>query len=167
MGKIENALYFVETWLHRISQLSIVLMMVGMNILPISRYIFRKPMSWTYDVVEMYLMVIVVFFSMSYLMAQKKHVNMDLIMNKLPPKWYKIVAGINYLLPFLLFLFISLESTKVVIESVVMGYVTSASIAVPLYTVLIIVPIGVIVLTVRLLFEFLRLFTSTEPERKG
>ena len=69
-----------------------MIVLLGMMVLIIVdiilRRVFSRPISWSYEVISEFL-VIVVFLTLSYCTSQKRHVSIDAIVTRFPQKLAK------------------------------------------------------------------------------
>ena len=68
------------------------------------RRFFNSPLSWSLEVVQV-MLVVVVFFSVAHTGSRRGHVSVDLFISKLPAKSQTIIDCFTYILGILLFVF--------------------------------------------------------------
>ena len=84
----------VLTWIAS-SALGIMILFVVGNVL--SRFLFKKPLPGTIEVIEL-VAVVIVFFSMAYTEVRRGHIYVELVVSKLRRRTQAILASMMYLL---------------------------------------------------------------------
>src|SRR5690606_22888032 len=82
--KIDYAFFFV-------AKIAVLIMMFITTADAVMRYLFNQALVGAYHFSEKYLMVIIVFFSLSYVMKMKGHISIDLFKKYLPKKLVKVL----------------------------------------------------------------------------
>lgn len=86
MQGIEHALRRLERIWVLIAALMLFAIMVVATIDVALRYLFNSPLGWSYDLISLYLMGGVFFFSLADTLGQNGHVAVDLLHNGLTPR---------------------------------------------------------------------------------
>lgn len=161
--KIDYAFFFV-------AKIAVLIMMFITTADAVMRYLFNQALVGAYHFSEKYLMVIIVFFSLSYVMKMKGHISIDLFKKYLPKKLVKVLDMIYMLLAAILMFFIGYQAMIMTQEAYVNHYVATGIISWPTWLSWIWIPVGAYLFTLRLLFIFLQLLfnlnrVETEEDR--
>lgn len=82
------------TWI-AILGLSILILFVVTNVL--SRFLFKRPIPGTIEVIEL-ITVVIAFFSVAYTEVRRSHIYVELVISKFPKQARAICRGIMYLI---------------------------------------------------------------------
>src|ERR1700677_3809363 len=55
------------------------------------RYVFNRPFGWTYDLISLYLMGALFYFSLSATFAQGAHISVDVVASRLTPRTRRLL----------------------------------------------------------------------------
>jgi len=154
---VQKYLEKLEVFSLRLSQLSLFVMMVLTSIDALSRYFFNNSITGAYEVTEYYLMIILVFLSISYVQKENGHIRLDIIFSKLPYKVQNYLNVIFYLLAAFYFLFIGYQGYITTSNALTNNLIMSGLINFPLWLSYIWVPIGSILIFIRFLLASLQL----------
>jgi TRAP-type C4-dicarboxylate transport system permease small subunit len=155
--RLNSIVTFVENKLILLGALSIFLMMILVTIDVCGRFFFNSPLVGQKEITEM-LMVGSVYFAIGYTQREKGHVGMDLIITKiLKGNTKKVVliltlflsAAISIIVSYYTFLY-ALESYEKGMVSIYLGW--------PVWSLPLMVSIGSLLLTVRLLIDLIESF---------
>lgn len=147
----------VEIVFLKLSQLSILAMMVLTAADAASRYIFDKPIMGAYEITERYLMIILVFLSMSYVQKVDGHIRLDILFEKFSQKLQDVLNIFFFLLAALLMAFIGYEGAMSTYNAIANNLQLSGLINFPLWLSYIWIPLGSFLITIRLLISIVRL----------
>src|SRR5699024_3233633 len=89
-----------------IAGVSITIMMFWIVADVLMRLFFNQSIIGTSQITEEYLMVILVFFGLSYTYLHNGHLVVDLVINRLPRNIQIVLEIINHIIVFTIFLFI-------------------------------------------------------------
>lgn len=89
-----HTLVRVLTWIAS-GALAILILFVVINVL--SRFLFRKPLPGTIEVIEL-VAVVIVFFSVAYTETKRAHIYVELVVSRLRKRTQSILASLMYLL---------------------------------------------------------------------
>jgi TRAP-type C4-dicarboxylate transport system permease small subunit len=89
-----HALIRVLTWVAS-GALGMMILFVVINVL--TRFLFKKPLPGSIEIIEL-VAVVIVFFSMAYTEARRGHIYVELVVSQLPKRTQAILASIMYLL---------------------------------------------------------------------
>lgn len=96
--RIDYGLRAIEGVAVMLSSLLIMVMMLLISADALSRYTFNQPLSFTLDLVTMYLMPGAMFFALAFTLREGGHVNVDLLLHRLSPRARTLVTGIVLLI---------------------------------------------------------------------
>ena len=117
------------------------------------RYVFNSPVPGATELIE-FMMGIVVTFSVAYTAYKKSHIGVDLVIERFPEKTRKLLACCASFLAFGLFVLICWQTILLIFEDY-HSHLTSAVLYLPVYPFTAAVALGLIVLCLVLLVEFL------------
>lgn len=140
-----------------IAQIATMIMMVLTTADAIMRYGFNKPIIGAYHFSEKYLMIIIVFLSMSYAMKLRGHIQIDLFTDKMPIKLKNFFQIIYSLLAAGLMFLIGYLSLGVTIEAFTLKYTSTGIIPWPTWLSWVWVPIGAFLFMMRLVLHALNI----------
>lgn len=136
-----------------------VIVLVGMVLLVVTditlRRCFNSPFSWSLEVVEVMLSV-VVFFAVAYTASQRSHVSIDVLTSRLPPRAQTIIDTVIYFISTGLFSIIAWRTLVYGIHLWKIGLETGV-LGIPYYPFVFVVAFGCILLALVLLAQFLYL----------
>jgi len=132
---------------------AIFVVMVLVTIQITARYLARA-IPGIYESAEL-LMVAIVFLPLAYTQSVRGHVHMELVVNRLSPRWRNPVEMITLLLSLVVFSIITWKSGQNAYLSWRMGDVTMGLIMFPVWPSKMLVPIGSGLLCLRLLVHIL------------
>lgn len=155
----------LEVFLLRFSQLALLAMMLLTSLDAISRYFFSYSITGAYEITERYLMVILVFFSMSYVLKVDGHIRLDILFERFSPKIQSgLNVGFNLLIAIFVF-FMGYESLFMTINAFKNNLIMSGLIDFPLWLSYVWIPIGSFVLLIRLVLSII--LTLVFKEKQG
>ena len=119
------------------------------------RYFFNAPLAWSYELISLYLMVGLFFFSLSDTLRANAHVSVDLLQNYMSPRVRHFTEIIGYACSSIVFagiVYITTERTYISWQG---GDVVAGSIAWPTWLSSLAVPIGSALMLLRMIFRFI------------
>jgi TRAP-type C4-dicarboxylate transport system permease small subunit len=122
------------------------------------RYIFNSPLSGALELVE-YMMAIIIPFSIAYCEFQKRHVAVELIMGRFPPK-VRWVTGVITGIFSVFFIFILTWQSILEIIEIYHSKLTSAVLLIPTWPFVIPVALGIGLFALLLLHHFIQHVTK-------
>lgn len=161
LGKVEKVLVFL-------SGFALTLMMFWISSDAVGRYFFNKPIPGSFEFNEEYLMIIIVYFAISYTFTQGGHVRVTLFFRFFPKGSHRWLGAIGDAVSVAFFIFLVFASWGVAMEAVRMNVLTNSVLRYPIAPALFIVPIGSAVLTLRLiqsLLENIGIIEKTKHEQ--
>ena len=131
----------------------VVLMAMGLLVVVdvILRRFFNSPLSWTFEVIEV-MLTVVVFFTIAYCAVRRGHISVDVLVSKLPPKAKAIVETFGCFLGVMLFGFMAWCSIISGIDELAAHRVTGI-VHIPIYPFIFVVAFGSILLALVLLAQ--------------
>jgi TRAP-type C4-dicarboxylate transport system permease small subunit len=118
------------------------------------RYAFNRPFGWSYDLVSLYLVLVLFYFCLSRAFATNTHIGVDILHYFVSPTVRRIFALITCLVSaplFGLIAFVCLERAK---AAYLNGDVSAGAIAWPSWAYIALVPLGAGLLALRLVVNF-------------
>jgi len=119
----------------------------------VMRYFFNSPLSWSYELISLYLMVGLFFFSLSDTLAHDAHVAVDILHLYMAPRMRHAAELVGYVLAIPVFAAVCYLSAVTTWESFHGGDVLAGHIPWPTWLAQICVPLGVGVLVLRMAFR--------------
>ena len=123
----------------------IVVVDVGM------RYVFNAPLIWSYDVISLYLMIMVFYFGVARTLKTGHHVNVDIVSRRLPFRVLLASRLITWAAVLLVFALIAEKASVKAVSSYASGEVIAGAIPWPIWLQSSIVAIGSFAMCLRLL----------------
>jgi len=114
----------VIQWFNKGAQVTLALMMFLTVSDVILRYVFRMPLSWSYELTEVFLLVIV-FLGFAYLGVKKGNVAVTVVTSHLPEKAQNILGFVTSLISLILLVFITWQGALQAKIFIGVGQVTS------------------------------------------
>ncbi|SEI90882.1 TRAP-type C4-dicarboxylate transport system, small permease component [Bhargavaea ginsengi] len=151
MEKLEKGFSILEFVCLRISQVALLGMMLLTSLDAFSRYIFNQSITGAYEITEMYLMVITVFLSMSYVLKEDGHIRLDILFDRFSSKVQGMLNIIFYILGAALMIVIGYLGLQSTMEALDKNLVASGLIDFPLWLSYIWVPVGAFLIAIRFL----------------
>jgi TRAP-type C4-dicarboxylate transport system permease small subunit len=142
---------------HLSERLTVILMLATMLIVfadVMLRHFFGQPLSWAYDLIGMYLLTGIYFFSLSSSYASHAHVGVDLIIRNLSDRYRRLSEILTSLLGIALFAQISYTAFERSVESLINQEVVSGLIPWPTWVSPALVSFGSALLVLRLAYRF-------------
>ncbi len=96
------------TWI-AITGLSILILFVVINVL--SRFLFKKPLPGTIEVIEL-ITVVIAFFSVAYTEVRRSHIYVELVVSKFPKRIRALCGSIMYLICTAFFAILGFEALR-------------------------------------------------------
>ena len=143
-------------WLHIVGMAILAVMMVLTFVDVFGRYILNHPLTGTYEI-TVYMMSILVAFSLAYCAVMKGHVTVDVVVSRFPERAQAIIDSITGLIGLVLFSLITWQCALYVREQFNAG-VQSLVLLIPVFPFVGVVALGLAMFTLVLLtrlIEFL------------
>lgn len=126
------------------------------------RYLFNRPVPGGTELIE-FMMGITVTFSVAYTAHKRSHVGVDLVIMRLPERTRKLIGCITSFLTFVLFVLICWQTILLIFEDY-HSNLESAVLYIPVYPFIATVAVGLVILCLVLLAEFLSLMGEVVSE---
>lgn len=117
------------------------------------RYLFNSPLQWSYQVISSYLMPGLFFMAVSHTLKANAHVSVDIVHNYIPRKARYVFEAVTTVLVIPVFAYCTVVSAGVTLADLRTAATSTSGLAVPTWTISIMLPIGFGVLTLRLLLN--------------
>lgn len=151
---IFNIMGIFSYLLSRIGCLALFLMMCLTVVDVIGRYLFNAPILGSFEMTE-FLVLVMVFSFLGFAQAQKSHVTVDILYDRLPGGLKRIISLLNYLVSFVVVFIIAWMGFEKGIESFHNGE-KPLNLAVPNYPFVFFLSFGSAVMCVEFLRDILR-----------
>lgn len=155
MEKTNRVLTVCERFLNSIAAAMMFLIMLIVVVDVMLRYFFNSPLAWSYELVSLYLMVGLFFFSLSDALSFNAHVCVDLLQNHMSLRMRHAAEMVGYACASVVFAGIVYVSAQRTWVSYTGHDVIAGSIAWPTWLSTIAVPIGAGLLLLRMIFRFI------------
>jgi TRAP-type C4-dicarboxylate transport system permease small subunit len=161
MRRILRVFNRIDSGLFTVAQIVVILMMLVTTFDSIFRYLLKKGIPGAYEFTADYLMVALVFLSISYVWKMGGHINIDILYQRFPTKLKKFLSIIYMLLIAGLMFGIGYQAMIVTVEAYVNNYVSAGIVRWPTWLSWVWIPIGSYIFTIRLtLTALIMLFTK-------
>lgn len=147
LARVENAL----GWL---AALAMIMMMIVVFCDVAMRYIFHSPLSWAYDLISLYLVAAVFYFSLSAAYSEGAHVNVDILQQSFPKAGIRLSEIVTTAVGTLIFALITWFGALKTVDAFTENDVLSGAISWPTWPANALVPLGCGLLTLRLALHF-------------
>ena len=128
--KLKTGIIKVIKFFGGIGMIVVIVITTMMTVDVILRYIFNRPLLWSYDAGE-YLMVCFTYFGLAYSELREDHVNIDLIYSRFGNKSKLVVNIINRSIMLALSIIIAHQSWLKTIDSFHVGRTSTGPIKIP------------------------------------
>ena len=153
IAKSERALRVIETIGVSLAGVMMFLIMLVVVADVVLRYFFNAPLSWSYELISLYLMVGLFFFALSDTLAANAHVCVDILQLYLPKRLRHACEFIGYACVIPVFAGIFYMSVIRTWESYQGAEVLAGHIAWPTWLASVCVPLGVGVILLRMVLR--------------
>lgn len=160
-SRVENILRFAERILFFGSCLSLLLIMFLTTFDLLARKLVDYAIPSLYEFTEDYLMVSLVFLSISYVYVLGGHVRVTLLAGRIPTALRGPLEKALKVMAFILFFLITVKGWEVTLRAIRFGEVSSSVLAYPLAPAFFLVPLGSALVCIRILQS---LFTSWDQQ---
>jgi TRAP-type C4-dicarboxylate transport system permease small subunit len=159
IARIDNALVTVAA-------LAILAIMLIVVVDVTARYLFNAPLSWSFDFISNYLMGASFFFALSETLRRDHHVNVDILYVHFPLRMRRMCKMVSWVLTSVLFALMAWLAAKAAVERFVNHDVIAGAIAWPTWIPAAIGAIGLVMMTLRLVFGSLALMLAVFAGRR-
>ena len=122
--RIRSIVDAIEKILTTLCCIGVAVIMVLTSLDVLARYLFNRPILGAYEITEQYLMVAVVFLSIGYVYKQGGHVNVTMVVSKLPNSVQHIAKKVSIFLTLSLFILITIASWQLGVRTTAHGGIT-------------------------------------------
>lgn len=129
--------------------MAFIMTSVGLEV--IMRYFFNRPLIWVTEITEC-LLLYITFLGSAWLLREEGHVRVDIFINRLKPNTVAFLSTINSIIGVFISGTLTVYGTRVTWDYFQRGMYTPTAMELPLYAILLIIPIG----SFMLLVQFLR-----------
>lgn len=154
---MKAALLVIDRWLRYMDLILIamagaaVMLMMGVTFVDVFlRYVFNKPLAWSYDLITQYLLVGSFFFAFSYALRANENVAVDFIARQLSERTYCVMMSVGHGLATFIFAYVVWLSALDAHEAWVHDEAFVGALVWPTWLAKCIIPIGALALTLRL-----------------
>ena len=148
-----NILTKTDRFITNISAITIFIMMMWIVVDVVLRSVFHMPISGTIEITGEYLLVIIVYLSISYTYKEGGHVSVELLENKFSEGVKKVVKLITNLLAIAAFAFLGVANFQKGLDYFAADIRTTSLLNYPLAPALMIITLGVFLLVINLILE--------------
>lgn len=149
-GPLRRAIDAIDTVLMAIgSAMLFALMFVVVSDVTL-RYLFNAPLVWSYEIISGYLMPGLFFFAVSHTLKVNAHVAVDIVHNYVARKTRYVLEMIGSVLAVPAFAVCTWVSAGITLKDFVTGATSTSGLALPTWTISLMLPIGFGMLTLRL-----------------
>jgi TRAP-type C4-dicarboxylate transport system permease small subunit len=145
-ARLEDLFATLSQW-----ALAVLLALVVVQI--VTRYVFNDPLGEVVSITETYLMPAMVFFAIAALQRNDGHIRVDLLYVTLKGRIRQVIDLTIFVVSALFWAFVIYASSSETLFSLRMDYEISRTIPFPQWTALIVVPIGGMLILIRLLLQ--------------
>lgn len=124
------------------------------------RYVISQSLGWSEEL-SRYMLIWIAWISACYIMRSGKHIRIETLKNKLPKPIQKWAEAFVLILWSIFALFLAIEGWKLVMGIQATGQV-SPSLGIPMWLVYMALPIGGLLMIIRIIQQFYWLFTRRE-----
>ena len=126
------------------------------------RYLFNSPVPGGDELIE-FMMAIAVTFCIAYTAHERSHIGVDLLLTRFSKKTRKLIGCITSFLTLILFILICWQTILLIFEDY-HSHLTSSVLYIPVYPFIATVAVGLLILCLVLLAEFLSLMGEVVSE---
>jgi C4-dicarboxylate transporter, DctQ subunit len=129
------------------------------------RFVFDAPTEWVNET-SVYLVMVSAFLGFAPALASGKHISVDLLITKFPPKTNKLLGAIVSLLGLIFSLVFLVTSTEMALNSYRLNMLSVSTLRIPLYLPQLALPVGFALLSLQFIANLLSPTTAT-AEKEG
>lgn len=112
---VSEKLHSISGFFRRIGNIAIAAMMFLTTVDVAGRYFFNAPIMGAFEITE-YLMLVVVFSFIAFAQAEKAHISVDIVFDRLPRQAQRIINRLNHLACLLMMLLVTRMGVQQAIE---------------------------------------------------
>lgn len=156
----------VESLFAALSQIALFVLLILVGVQVVTRYLLNNPIGEVVSITETYLMPAMVFFAIASLQRRDGHIRVDLIYGKLSGRRKLLIDALIDALSAVFWAIVVYASAADTLFSLRMGYEVSKELTLPLASAQVIVPIGGLLVTIRLLLQMVGAFRALGQPRE-
>lgn len=156
MKKLYSYFNALEKGLHILGYIAAFAMMLLITADTAGRFFFNLPIQGTFEITQMYLMVMIIFLSISYSYKNGSHIRIDVLYNRFSERTKLVVDMFGIVLTLVVFSMICYKSYEITYRAFVNNQQTFGVISMPVYLSYIWIPIGTGVLLIRMVIDFVK-----------
>lgn len=153
MKYLNKFLTKTDEFISKISAITIFIMMMWIVIDVVLRSVFNAPISGTIEITGEYLLLIIVYLSISYTYKEGGHVSVELFENKFSGGIKKVVKLFTNLLTIIVFVLLGIANFQKGLDYFASDIRTTSLLNYPLAPALMIISFGVFLLVINLILE--------------
>lgn len=155
MKTLERLIIRIERVFEAVTALLMILIMLIVVTDVSMRYLFNSPLIWAYDVIGLYLMAGVFFLSISSTYAVHKHIGLDILLQRFSPTGRRLAEVLTSVISIPLFFLIAQVGAERAYSNWSQGDALAGLTAWPTWIASALVPLGIGLLVLRLVFRLL------------
>ncbi|WP_144475725.1 TRAP transporter small permease [Cytobacillus oceanisediminis] len=156
-------------WLDRIEEGAAGLLFMGGVAVSLygvfTRYVLNAPKAWVTEIFE-FLLVWAIFIGFGMALKDNRHIQVELLFDKLPTGLKKIVAGISNIIGAGFSFYLAYSSIELITLSKVQG-ITTIDVGIPIWITYLVLPIGMSLLGIYFVVKAYRAFKGDKREITG
>jgi TRAP-type mannitol/chloroaromatic compound transport system permease small subunit len=150
--RVHRLLTGVEAVWSAATSLALYAVMIIVSVDVVLRYLLHRTLPWSYDLISMYLMTAIFLLPLSRTLRENHHVRVDVLFGSASPRVRHVLELIGYVLTAAVMAGILYKGTAKAWSSYQAGDVVVTAYAWPMWIAAALVPLGVGLLLLRLLF---------------
>lgn len=150
INRMLSAIKMLEIVASTIAGAALFIIMFIVCIDVVGRYVFNSPLTWSYDLISMYLLVVSFFFALSDTLRRKYHVNVDILVNLFSNRTQIFWNAIGWSLSSILFCVMTFLLAQTAYSDWVQKNVIGGAVSWPIWIGAAIASIGMLLICIRL-----------------
>lgn len=161
---MKNVLRILNGFEKAFVTISMVVMVILIFLQVFTRYVMGDAMSWTEEA-SRYIFIWLIFLSVGIAFVEKKHIAIDIIMDRLPKTAQRVLQQFVYILLMGVSVFLLVQGLSLV-EQMQTFNQKSANLQLPMWIVYAALPVGFFFAILRLVQASIHLYSDDEPVHK-
>jgi TRAP-type transport system small permease protein len=153
MTRLNEWITKAEKMISNLAVFTLLVMTIWIFLDVMLRFLFNTPITGTLEITGEYMLVILVYFSISMTYRENGHINVTFITNKFSKRTNNFLKALTNLLGVIIFILIAYLNFQQGIESLERDIRTVSPLKYPIGPAYIIISIGILLLSIRLLIE--------------
>lgn len=149
----DRVLSWIEHVFSLLAAVILLFVMVVVSLDVVMRYVFNRPLGWTYDLISLYLMTALFYLVLSRAFAEGAHISVDILEGRFPPTIRRICHVVVAVASAAIFGVITWLVAGRSWDDYLSGAASSGEVLWPTWLSEVLVPIGAGLLTLRLLLH--------------